>query len=144
MKTLQIIIAMKPLDGNYAENAIKHQVAGINVDQSRVGFVSKEDERESCDKQTRRPIRGFSKVEGTLYGTSKGVGYEKPQGRFPANVIHDGSESIKAGFPHTKSGAMKKEVAGYEADSMFFNGRSGPSNQHGDEGNASRFFKECK
>ncbi len=63
-------------------------------------------------------------------------------GRWLANVIHDGSEEVLAGFPETTSGAMKREVKAYDGDSTvtFLRGRSGPSNQHGDSGSASRFF----
>jgi len=35
---------------------------------------------------------------------------------------------------------MKREVPGYEGESMFLNGKSGPGNQHGDTGSAARFF----
>lgn len=44
----------------------------------------------------------------------------------------------------TTSGAMKREVPGYEGESAtpFLRGRSGPSNQHGDTGGASRFFSQ--
>jgi hypothetical protein len=45
----------------------------------------------------------------------------------------------------TKSGAMKREVGAYEGESVtgFLRGDSGPHNQHGDEGGASRFFTTC-
>jgi site-specific DNA-methyltransferase (adenine-specific) len=44
----------------------------------------------------------------------------------------------------TTSGAMKREVGAYEGESTtgFIRGRSGPSNQHGDKGGASRFFPQ--
>ena len=32
-----IVVAMKPLDGNFAQNAVKHGVAGLNIDGCRVG-----------------------------------------------------------------------------------------------------------
>lgn len=46
----------------------------------------------------------------------------------------------------TTSGAMKREVNGYDGTSVtgFLHGRSGPSNQHGDRGGASRFFYVVK
>jgi len=51
------------------------------------------------------------------------------------------SEAVEALFPqNTTSGAMKREVSAYDGESMFFSGRSGPSNQHGDSGSASRYF----
>jgi DNA modification methylase len=53
-------------------------------------------------------------------------------------------EFAKAG--ETRSGAMKREVSAYEGESTtgFLRGRSGPSNQHGDSGSVSRFFKSCQ
>jgi DNA modification methylase len=44
----------------------------------------------------------------------------------------------------TASGAMRREVPAYEGESTtgFLRGRSGPSNQHGDSGGASRFFPQ--
>ena len=46
----------------------------------------------------------------------------------------------------TQSGAMKREVDAYagESSTQFLRGRSGPSNQHGDSGGASRFFKQVE
>lgn len=46
----------------------------------------------------------------------------------------------------TTSGAMKREVPAYEGESVtkFLRGRSGPSNQHGGTGGASRFFYVAK
>jgi site-specific DNA-methyltransferase (adenine-specific) len=43
----------------------------------------------------------------------------------------------------TRSGAMRREVEAYEgvSNTPFLRGRSGPSNQHGDAGGASRFFR---
>ncbi len=46
----------------------------------------------------------------------------------------------------TTSGAMKREVEAYEGESVtgFLRGRSGPSNQHGGSGGASRFFGQIQ
>jgi len=34
--TLHIVLAMKPLEGNFTQNALKHGVAGLNIDGSRI------------------------------------------------------------------------------------------------------------
>jgi transposase-like protein len=66
-------------------------------------------------------------------------------GRFPANLITDGSEEVRECFPETKSGK-----AGIRTSDGFNNGiygkgmgiKAGQSNgEFGDSGNASRFFK---
>ena len=59
-------------------------------------------------------------------------------GRFPANLIHDGSEEVRECFPETKSGKMKAGVANHShwQENEFDNPET-----YGDSGNASRFFK---
>jgi DNA modification methylase len=55
-------------------------------------------------------------------------------------------DEVVSMFPTTKSGAMKHEVPAYEGENVttFLRGTSGPSNQHGDEGSAARFFYSAK
>jgi site-specific DNA-methyltransferase (adenine-specific) len=67
---------------------------------------------------------------------------QSPQGRWPANLIHNGSQEVLGLFPVTASGAMKRTVGPYDGESnvSFLRGRSGPDNQHGDSGSAARFF----
>jgi site-specific DNA-methyltransferase (adenine-specific) len=137
---------MKPLEGNFAQNAVKHGVAGLNIDGTRIGFVSDADKHESQDKQARKPIGGFSSVEGTLYGSSKGVGWiDNSAGRFPANVLHDGSEEVVSQFPITlpAHAGMRGKLHG----NIYGGGKgpSGPNSSRGHNdvgGSASRFFKE--
>lgn len=77
-----IIIAMKPLDGTFAQNAEKWGVGGINIESSRIGK----------DEITTQ-LRDRSAWHGNKWGNG---GYEKPigesesrQGRWPANIIFD-------------------------------------------------------
>jgi site-specific DNA-methyltransferase (adenine-specific) len=64
--------------------------------------------------------------------------------RWPANLVLDdvAAAMLDAQSGITTSGAMRREVDAYEGQSntSFLRGRSGPSNQHGDTGGASRFF----
>lgn len=72
------------------------------------------------------------------------------QGRWPKNLIHDGSEEVTALFPDTGKGNGKKpyNYAGREydnKDTSMFNGDKpqAPSN-YNDSGSASRFFYVAK
>ena len=61
-----VIVAMKPLEGTYAENAIKHGVSGLNVGDCRIALQNSEDA-----------------------SSTKGDGLQcfgNPDGRFPANL----------------------------------------------------------
>jgi hypothetical protein len=40
--TLHICVAMKPLDGNFAQNALSRGVAGLNVDGCRIEIIERE------------------------------------------------------------------------------------------------------
>lgn len=77
-----IIVAMKPLDGTFAQNALQHGVAGLNIDGARIGH-------------TERPImiRTTTIVQPTsMAGKSTGAtssGETTTLGRWPANVILD-------------------------------------------------------
>jgi len=64
-----------------------------------------------------------------------------PPGRWPANVIHDGSDEVLAGMPETG----KSSASGYNfeqgANSIFMGNKSIKSGVHfGDSGSAARFF----
>ena len=34
---VHIVVAMKPMEGSFSENALRYGVAGLNIDGSRVG-----------------------------------------------------------------------------------------------------------
>lgn len=71
-----IILAMKPLDGTFAQNAAAWGVAGLNIDGARVGTDS------TIRSQNREP--GY---EGNYSGGRRLNG--SPSGRWPANLIID-------------------------------------------------------
>jgi len=130
-----ILLAMKPNDGSYADNALKHGVAGLNVDGSRVGTSGARFNGRSVD----------SDIYGK-YGTSKPK-QDYNKGRFPANIAHDGSESIVECFPDTKSG-NKIKIGGTprKTEGFVCTGSPDRSNalmNYGDSGSASRYFKTC-
>jgi site-specific DNA-methyltransferase (adenine-specific) len=66
-------------------------------------------------------------------------------GRWPANVVHDGSEEVVGVFPQTKSGV--KVGGGYIRKGgtfgMFQGGKDGTA-CYGDTGSAARFFYSAK
>ena len=126
------LLFRKPVEGTIAQNVLKYGVGGINID--------------GCRIQTDELLNGGG---GKLWSHYRDDTLENAQpkenltgGRFPANLIHDGSDEVLEIFPNTKSGMMKHEVEAYggENNTHFIRGRSGPSNQHGDSGSAARFF----
>lgn len=89
-----IIVAMKPLDGTFAENAKKHGVAGLNIDGSRVEL----DGDYKCGANGRPSQTGL----GDNYDPAT-ANQHSEQGRWPANLIHDGSDEVVENFPDAGS-----------------------------------------
>jgi DNA modification methylase len=92
-----IIVARKPLVGTVAENVIAHGTGAINVDGCRVGeplsYASG-----AFPERTNRPSRnGRQEPNGRAWARSgDGVECREVAGRWPANVMHDGSEQATA------------------------------------------------
>ena len=78
-----IIVAMKPLNGTFAANALKHGVAGINVDGCRVGIAT--GDKNQSKTATPRNGPGTNKV----FGKHEQINLQNLNklGRFPANLI---------------------------------------------------------
>ena len=83
-----IIVARKPLDGTVAANVLKWGTGGLNIDGCRVG-----------DEVLPAQTAGQAKL-----GTFVRHDMVTPErtGRWPANLIHDGSDEVLAGFPDSK------------------------------------------
>jgi DNA modification methylase len=93
-----MVLARKPMsEKTVAENVLKWGVGALNIDGCRVGS-SEDIPKRRADKE---------KYENTIehnYGSiSKRTEFNPTQGRFPANIIHDGSEEVESVFPNTKS-----------------------------------------
>ena len=129
-----IVMARKPFKGSVAENVLEHGTGGINLDECRV---------ETEDIITNHSRGEESAVSKGKYGDSKAQQTHQTEGqklgRFPANVMHDGSEEVQKIFPQTKSGKMKQHIEGGEYNVY---GKMYPRDVEtiGDEGSASRFF----
>lgn len=83
-----IVMARKPLDGTVADNVLKHGVGGINIDGCRV---------ETDEQWHGRDLPNAK--DGVTWGGKLNSSSSHPKGRFPANVIHDGSDEVVALFP---------------------------------------------
>ena len=77
-----ITMARKPLVGTVAENVLAHGTGALNIDGCRVGT-----ETRTNASKPRADRNGF--VDGFVCGTKSQT---HDHGRWPANLIHDGSE----------------------------------------------------
>ena len=142
--TLHIVVAMKPLDGNFASNAIKHGVAGLNIDACRIGYLSEEDKASATPQG--RVTSGTSERIGAKPSVENKDRQEfsrpKQLGRFPANVILEDSDKIVKAFPITTSGKPSGVRNAPHHWNTAEKGTTSPG--YGDTGSSARFFKQVK
>lgn len=100
-----IIVARKPFKGSVVDNIIKYRVGGLNIDECRI--------------PTNDDLSRINKTDNGMFGIGnnnnnaqkcKELGIEYG-GRFPANVITDGSEEVAKGMPNTTSTPIAEESA---------------------------------
>ncbi len=80
-----IVLARKPFEGTVVENVLEHGTGALNVDACRVG------------DELLEASSGEASSNGK-YGDRKWSLKER-KGRYPANVIHDGSQEIRDVLP---------------------------------------------
>ena len=130
-----IVLAMKPVDGNFSQNAIKHGVAGINIEACRIGLANEKSPVGSGHGSAKSNYKQVRESEGnTEWNRTPSAG------RFPANLILDDSKDVKALFPETTSGSHKPHKQG--SRDGFNTCEYNTFENRGDSGSASRFFKQ--
>ncbi|MCA3597741.1 MAG: site-specific DNA-methyltransferase [Methylobacterium sp.] len=93
-----ICLARKPLIGTVAENVLAHGTGAINVDACRVDALG-EDQRRS----SRGGDNGLSGTSTFKIRARRAEEQEQRGGRFPANILHDGSAEVVECFPETSA-----------------------------------------
>jgi len=144
-----IIVARKPLRGTVAGNVLEWGTGGINVDGCRVGFHGEADKAAAAAAAAQRACQDQNKNR-TAYGEfNNGPASLQPyldgmdKGRWPANLIHDGSDEVVGLFPQQTSGAnpTRRNVAKFQNAYGEFAGQEECTAVRGaDSGSAARFF----
>jgi site-specific DNA-methyltransferase (adenine-specific) len=141
-----ICMARKPLIGTVLANVTAFGTGAMNIDACRIqtgdnlnGGAYVDGGRKSVSDSMRQGS-GMNAV-----GSSAGE-YVQPSGRWPANLIHDGSPEVVAMFP-AEAGASapvkgSEPTANGFSGSVKFSGLIGRVEGafHGDSGSAARFF----
>lgn len=130
-----IIVAMKPLDGTFAQNALKWNVAGLNVDGTRIPT----DEKITFT----RPANNVS--ASGWKETNRTTEYTQPAGgRWPANLILDQSAAdlLDEMSGELTSGKLEPHHNRNEQRQVYgkYNGKEWDRSFGGDTGGASRYF----
>lgn len=132
-----ITMARKLLIGTVASNWAEHGTGALNIDGCRVGTES-----------TRLPVG--KPLNGGAYGSDRadldsldrtGGSYA---GRWPANLIHDGSEEVLAGFPDKAGADNSKRGRASDKFRNTFGAFKGQPDEFfpkiDEKGSAARFF----
>jgi DNA modification methylase len=135
-----ITVARKPLgEKTVAANVLAHGTGGINVDGCRVG----------TDGGTAKGNPPKAESNG-IYG--HGINgacdiLDIGKGRWPANLIHDGSDEVMELFPQTKksadAGGTRRTALGRMNDDAW-QPKETVMPGYGDSGSAARFFYVAK
>jgi DNA modification methylase len=96
-----ITVARAPLSGTVAANVLEHGTGAINVDGCRVDYNG--ETPSGWFNETERTNTGFKLTAGS----SSKITSKPGTGRFPANLIHDGSEEVVGLFPETGASNLR-------------------------------------
>lgn len=136
-----IYLGQKPFsEKTGAANLLKHGVGAVNIDGCRVAYL------DSTDRAAAKPqgkATSGNLAGGGVEAVRSGFEWVQPEGRHPANLIHDGSAEVISLFPDSKG--QQGDVRGTEPSGVTneiygkFNGRV-PAPARNDSGSAARFF----
>jgi site-specific DNA-methyltransferase (adenine-specific) len=139
-----VIVARKPLVGTVAENVLTHGTGALNVDGCRVATDDPLGGGAYATKPTERD-QLWGDDAGNSWRRGGAGEFQQPPGRWPANLIHDGSDEVVGLFPLTAShdtrdsGGLRDNAKKGDVD--FKRGSEGslPLGR-ADSGSAARFF----
>ena len=135
-------MARKRLEGTNKQNKDKYGTGGINIDECRIeGKVNRPDTNPNFRDVAKKAMSqggqdklNFNQVTGaerTQYADAD------PRGRFPANVMHDGSDVVQEIFPQTSKSVSTKRT---RKTVGMFGMPNDATPEYDDEGTAARYF----
>ncbi len=143
-------MARKPLIGTVEENWREHGTGALNIAACRIDYASQEDKAAAAaaaaaeHRSRQEPNRVESHEWGMRQQAITAADFMKNPGRWPANLIHDGSEEVLACFPDApgQCGAVRPDSGNGQKTTDIF-GKFATNSNHdprGDVGSAARFF----
>ena len=128
-----ITVARKPVESTVAANVLKYGTGAINIDASRV--ESNGDHKRSF---VNRSMQMYYDV------TQNGFQPNNKEGRYPANLIHDGSDEVVELFPESNSTRVdnpNQPKSGKNNTATSYDlGNDTVTHDFRDNGSAARFF----
>lgn len=137
-----ISVARKPFRGSLVANLLKDGIGAINVEECRVPFAGDADESESKSKNKHGDFKTESAVTVNSYGKYDRLQENyNPPGRWPANLIHDGSDPVLSLFPESsQTGKRSATSKAASVDGTSWGTDNHQSTEYTDSGSTARFF----
>ena len=133
-----ICLARKPLsEKTVAANVLRWGTGALNIDGTRIG-VTDAAYAKNCSGD-----RGHADNRSRDMDFAMGCGSASAIGRWPANVVHDGSDEVVAAFPDSKGqqGDLKETGKARPTKTCFGDmAAPTPHAARNDSGSAARFF----
>ena len=127
-----ITVARKPLEGTVAANVLAHGVGGLNIDGCRVGNDGGAKYAPGAKRTESQPgAIGAYASSPTVAGL----------GRWPANLIHDGSDEVLGAFPDSNGSGPARTLKRGKRDEEGWGMADEPGMlRDAGSGSAARFF----
>lgn len=134
-----IVLARKPYPGTLAVNLEAHGCGALNIDGCRIA-VEDEQYARNCSGD-----RGHEENRERVMDFGMTAGKASKLGRWPANLMHDGSDEVLAHFPDDAGAAAPVHRRSADKFSTIYGEFKGcvdeeGSTFQGDRGSAARFF----
>lgn len=137
-----IVMARKPFKRTVARNVLAYGTGALNIDLCRVPFADGADEKEAKEKN-QHSSRGNGALSGNVYHDMSQHSRENynASGRWPANVLHDGSEPVVSQFPQSSvTGKRSEKSRSAKVSNTDWLHDNHISTEHTDSGSTARFF----
>lgn len=128
-----VILARKAFAGTVAKCAMENGTGALNVDGCRI--------KTTDDLGVQPTSRAPNTILGKLDYNEGGEWRQSPLGRWPANIIHDGSDEVVDLFPNTSPSTKGKPRSGVAGNGW---GMTATGAEYDDSGSAARFFYTAK
>lgn len=135
-----IVLARKPLVGTVAANVQAHGTGAINIDGCRIAVTDAAYARNASGD------RGHDANRKREMDFTMTAGSANEKGRWPANIVHDGSDEVERAFPEQTSGGTPPSRPRDKTRNTYgaFDGQENPNGIGSTSGNAARFFYSAK
>mgnify|MGYP000377089811 CR=1 FL=1 len=132
-----IVMARKPLEGTNIDNVLKYGTGAINIDGCRIQGDDTGGERKITTRKSRDENNVWTDENSGMKQEANHFADADPKGRYPANVIHDGSDVVQEIFPQTSKSVSTKRT---RKTIGSFGMPNDTTPEYDDEGTAARYF----